>query len=431
MIRFILRSLITLTFLAAITWLISQWKLQQDMERLQSSLRPIVEMRYDGVSANLLGKLSIRNLTLREHNSGITLDMRRLTVDAGNLWQLLTLRNALKDVRLPQELRITFDEVIVPFSDVAQFLSVDRDPNAFEILQAAACGPIKQITPKEIVAMGYSYFELSGSLNYEYQERTGRILLSGVLDIDDFERQQFSIEIGGIAAWLEAQDKHSSEAILPRLDRYTQSIIDQGYNRRKAEYCAIKSERSVETYLARHPEVVAEALEKVGLHFSEQGMEAYRELVKPGARLDIELEPRSNFELDNIVYYNMDEWTRIAGLSISVNGQKVTAPIPDWDFAKFEKIAESRRAERLRQQVEERRQYESKVIKRQFVPVELTRIDALVGARVRLLRSDDTLYEGEILKTDADRVWLTLKNLSGEATISIRKNELRAAYVYR
>ncbi|TQV85283.1 hypothetical protein [Aliikangiella coralliicola] len=437
MLRFLIKFLLLAIVLTAASVLIAEWKLKKDIDAFARAIQPFVEFDYESANIGLTGEIRLHSITAFVEPLDVNVEIGELRFSAGNLYELAFLESDIRNNKLPENVQLKVRDVLLPFTPLlTRSLQSNAPPASNDILETAYCGDVERIGISEFEAMGFDYLAFSTEFFYLLDKYSGSVVLNGTIDVEDAFKVDYQVNVGGVMAWLESIAQREigqarQEVVLPDLSLLEIRAQDKGYNQRKAQYCALKQDTTVEDYYAQHPKELEKILNESGIQLSEELKLLYPESIKPESEIYWFFQPKVNFEFAGITYYSYEELLDLSGFRLAINNKSVKQLMSGWSFANYSNIAELVAKEKRRLSIEANNQYETVLVSKSYQTVPLSSAGNYINFPVKLTRDDGHLYEGKLIKTSDKSLWVLIRSAQGEATIPVARNRIIQIEAYK
>ncbi len=438
MLRFLIKFLLLTIILGAATKLIAEWKLEKDIDSLRRAVSPIADFEYESAKIGLNGEVKVNGISIFVHGLDAKMEIGEVRFFAGNLYQLALLKSNIQENKLPENGHIIFQNVLIPFNSALiekAKAAKGKELTSWGILGSAFCGEQDSIGFAQLDGMGYDYLAFSGKEFYMLDKYSGSIVVNGELDIEDFFKLDYQLNIGSVLAWLDSTQERAvgvaqKDYVKPDLSLLEIRIKDKGYNLRKSQYCAQKQGVSVEEYYTGHVTKVTETLSAVGIDFLEPAQEAYAEVIKPESEFYWFMQPQASFEPEGVEFYTLAEFAELSRLRIKVNGTEVEAIAENWTAPKFAQIAQ-KETEKREMKDPTKARYRTHLITKTYQDVLVNQADQFLNYQVKAWRDDGRVFQGKLTKTSNTSLWITVRKNRGEIVIPLARNKVVKFQVYR
>lgn len=437
MVRILVKFILFVAITVTAAFFISQWKLKDQLKIFSNQVRPFMDFNYDAASLNLKGEIKINGISLYIHNIGAHVEIRELNLFVGNLYQLALIQAGFQSEKIPQKAYIKFTDVLLPFdSKLLVELNKSVETTSFDVLETSFCGPVERFGLDEYDAMGYSYLSYSGDITYLLDKYDGSLGINGRFDIEDLYYTDFDIKIGGVLSWYEefSQQRAGTRGandgfITPDISKFEMNFRDQGYHLRKAEYCS-RMQESKSDYYSGHVEEVEQKLAGADMLMPDDFKLLYREALQPDSKINLVFEPKLNFEIKNFANYDYLQLVEAMGAKLMVNNKPVNLMNEGWSFEKVSRI--KRQAQLIKEKSElPPPNYQFTIVPQSFQRINLNNINKYLNYRLKVQRTDGQLYEGRLIKSSADKVWIMTHSKDGKLTVPVNRSEIKSVEVYK
>lgn len=438
MLRFIAKFLFILTILVVLSTAALQWKVKKNIEDFAFSMEPFFSFDYESSSISLIGEVNIHSISIFSENIGSKVHIGQIKISLGSLYQLAFFD--LIDLPLPSHAYISFQDILIPFSDkIVENLSQKTPPSSWDILQTVYCGNTEKFDLRELESMGYSYLLFNSHHAYSHNEGDDVSSVHGSLNAEDLVSIDYKVNLDDVTTWIDYLNKVRlgfDEDLITSLGLSFMdiNIKDRGFNLRKAGYCAKKEMISLAAYYSGHADKVEGLLSQVEIQMTPSFKQHYLQSVKPDSQLNVILEPKAGFKLNAAKNYSYQQLADLLRLKLKVNDTLIENYVENGTTEKFSKIAGFRREVKV--QVQEQNQgssdyhYETIKIIKAFQPILLSAAGQYIDERVRLVRQGGKSFEGKLIKISENKLWLEIEVDSGEVLLPIDLKQIESFDVY-
>ena len=436
MLRFLVKFLLMAIILAAITILTAQWKLEKDIDAFAGAIKPFAEFDYESAKIGLSGEVRVNSISIFIESISATVEIGELRFFAGNLYELAFFESNVRQNKLPENAHIFLTDVLIPFNpQLIRTLKEDVPATTMDLINASFCGENDRIGIEEFEAMGYDYLSFSGKEFYLLDKYSGSVVVNGSFDFEDMFDIEYQFNVSGVMAWLESMEERrigqfQQELIMPQLSLLEIRKKDAGYNRRKAEFCAIKESVEPEEYYTKHIEQIEALLSEANIELKEDAKLAYSKLIQPESQLQFFIQPKANFEFDGLNYYSQQELIDMSGLRVTIDGEEVKEYFENWTAKDFQQIAPNLLQKRVAEQ-NSQQLYQQVIVTKNYHDVNPSTANSYLNERVRITRDDGRVFEGELSRTSERSVWLYQRQPTGDITIPIARTRVVKFEVYQ
>jgi hypothetical protein len=288
----LLRNLVLAAILlAGAVKLLAWYAVGNDADRIVRALAPIAQIKYDGLSAGLDGSVTVNRLSVTQGADHRVYRADSVTFETPGLFWLLK-HSLLHENELPPTLRVSAQRLQMP-----PMTWVDRelfDPVTLVPFAAAGCG-VTNFVSVDYQRMGLpDVAVMNAQLDYRTQPETHSVEVS------------VQATTGGFATVAVRGDLHpidlatlSSSAMWQKLHagQLAVDFADQGFLRRRNQYCAQKTSVTPDEFATRHFAAVQTLLAEHHVEPSNEVFALYRNLVTRGGEVSALSLPRTTFVL--------------------------------------------------------------------------------------------------------------------------------------
>lgn len=315
-----LAAALLLCFTGAFTYI--WYQTNNTVDQAIKAIAPYAHISYGSIISSVYpGKLGLADVTILLE--GKRLHAEAITISAPSILDLYALQKNpyLFLVKHPR-LQIRGLRSPVPAHQFTLLAQPFNHPylKTLANLDAVACGNRDSISFQDLVTMGYG------------APITDIELWSGPQQFSEFYAFELSANIRGISDYamkVNFDDAPSSVGLaLYRLEQLQIDNIvlqtrDHGYNPRRMAFCAEQMGMSVESYQSRHLAAVQQHLAKRSIIVDQGMLQAYEEGLHRGARMVLKIQPQADFSLDDLGFYQADDYLELLGVSFRVNNRSI------------------------------------------------------------------------------------------------------------
>lgn len=267
--------------------------------------------------------------------------------------------------------------------------------------------------------LGYATLDASLNINFEYSraERLARFHID--LIAHDMNAVYTTVEIPGIASM---QDFASPDI---QVGTFKVDVEDLGYSENVAAFCAVKSDVAVEDYPKHHIEALKGFFTHADIQLSDGIYQAYESYVSEQATLTFFFQPNNAVNWKYMSLYPTNEWPRILGFSLRVNGEKVDDFEVSWD--KEHSLATALSS---KQEVTAKQQARAPKKKKTYVEISPQQLASYVDSRVKVETRLNRNYEGYVRKSGGKLV-VQISSHGGKMDIPADSQTIAKAFVYK
>ena len=429
MLRFLIKFLVLSIIVVVSVMLLAQWRLDTELESFTKRAEPFADIKYESAQITYTGEITLNSLEIYVAAADMTLEIGKIRFSVGNLYDLAMFNRNLRNNIIPDKGYLVVKDLLLPFNTklVKSFEKMNQlSPQ--QVISWSYCGKTPRFSIGALEGMGYDYIAADSDIYFMLDKYSGSAVINSKMAIEDAFQLEFQVNIGGVIAWLESQQKRAvgeaiTDEITPDIALLEIRTIDKGYNNKKAQMCAIKQGVSVEEYYNGHIEAVTKIFEEVGIKPSESFTVLYPESIKPESEVYWFMQPKANFDFAGLTYYSYEELVKLGGLKILVNKQPLDLFSEGWSFQRFQQILVNAQ-EREKPKKRSVDLYETVSIKKDFRPFASTQASQFIGLKARLKRNDGQLFEGKITKSNDQKLWLTSRSVKGELELPFLHKEI-------
>lgn len=395
---------------------------KNNVDSFIESVSPFVQIRYESFISGLDGTISMEDVSISAPPYGKVAQIASVDFVLDSAFDYFSLDDKLSAGKIIPKLQLKINHLK---SSVDTLDLYAQEPDEFEQFMnhvtAQGCGDVEAVDMTLLPELGYSMLDVSLNINFEYlqSERLARFNMD--LIAHDMNAVYSSVEIPNIASLKDFADPEI------QLGTFNIDVQDLGYSKRVAEYCAQQSDVPVQDYAKHHVEALKSFFANAAIQLSNGIYQAYEAYVAEQAQLTFSIQPNNAVTWKYISLYPTDEWPRILGLSLLVNGEKVDDFKFSWDEERSLATAITSKKEASLKQQEQSQKQTRKETFVEIAPQQLTKyIDSRVKVETRLNRK----YEGYVRRTGGDLV-VQIKSHGGKIDIPANSQTIAKVFVYK
>jgi hypothetical protein len=312
---------ILLCFASAFTYV--WYQTNNAVKQAIDALSPYAQISYGSIISSVYpGILGIADVSIILE--GKRLQAEAITLSADNILDLYALQKNpwLFLVKHPK-LHIRGLLSPQPIADFALFDQPFNHPylQGLANLDAVGCGQRTRIGRDDMQAMGYANLlsditVLSGPKPFTESAYLFE-LTSSVRGVADYAMDiTFADAPRDIDRGLQRLANLDVDSILLRSK-------DQGYNPRRMEFCAQQLGMSLAAYEQYHVRAVKKVFQRHSIKLDNATLAAYAQGLHRGASMRLRVKPRPEFALEDLRFYQPDDYFDLLGINFSVNNRAV------------------------------------------------------------------------------------------------------------
>ena len=282
--------------------------------------RPFADIRYDGVSSTMTGKLSIDGIHARFGSFNDSVDIDRISIITPGFWYLLNLSDmgpglAGDSPELPESFGFAIygmradidDDFMQAISNATREASTEVHEND----TAAICVGEYGYSMDALKQLGYDDIVMSFSMGYRQEK--GNLLVDMWADVEDMYGMQIDLTLDGMMTPLSlATGTYKPRLIDGRIDYEDYSLLE-----RTRSLCRRQGLSDDEIIAAEIKAFQALGVEN-GIVFDEYVMEPYEKFASGGSNFILTAKPNEPIGLSQIDLYKPSDVPALLNLSAEV-----------------------------------------------------------------------------------------------------------------
>ena len=294
-------------------------QVERKLDEMAQAVQAVGSLRYSGVRIGASGKLHVDGLLFEPHDLDTgRMRAERVTLDAGNLWELAGLRRTLDAGRLPRELGFSVTGLSVPPGMAAD----QQGDNLLLQLDAAGCGGRSFSTAEDLyAALGHGHLPLDMGFEYRLDRSGNSLVVRSTWGIEPLGHGSISGRFGVGAGSTDARQMLPA-LMTASLESLTVEYQDQGYYPALLEFCAGEAEMAREDYIEHHREAWADAWRVFGVEPGPNLSKAYARFIEAPGRVSLRVD---TVEDPTLLFGNVDSPAGLLqqlGVSMTVAGER-------------------------------------------------------------------------------------------------------------
>lgn len=402
---------------------------KQQVDQIVAAAKPFAQIDYGSVTVSLDGYVSVNQLRITPNFVNDTISVGAIRLNTPNLLALLMLRWQFNQGQLPDALSLSYQDIELPLQGGIlnpPLSTVERSP--LDSLEAVGCGPVSRFGGAEWREMSYEHLISNAEIGYRFDATHHRLELR----IGSNTRDSIALNMNIDFITPSAPTKLADLSMLsPKLAQLNIAIRDDGFNQRRNRYCAEKSGKLVNEYLADHVQLVVERLRASGIYLGPGLIAAYQGYLVEGSELNIAANPPVPINLIDLSRYAPADAIKLLGPALKVNKTTITDFTVNWDTARVAKAFSAAEMEPTPVEAPPAPVVPEKpvVIQKTFHSTPINDLRQYTGKIVKLRMKNGVEYAGQLSTVEDDMLNITIRKSGGSVTLSLRINEIASAEV--
>lgn len=429
--RLFLRNLVLAALVLAILLKVYMWyRVDSAVERLATMLIPLGTLSHSDVAASVSGDVTISDVrfTPNATDSAGYFSSNEVVLHTPGMHYLLGLGGTLGEGLFPETMGVTLDGLRLGSEGGPSGIGTTISGNPFEAL---GCGAVDFFAPHDLQSMGYSL--LTPRIEAAYSVLPDNSTLE--ISIESRTRRVSSISLNADLS-VAGLTTVTVQSAMPSIDLigFAFTYQDAAFNERRNEYCADLQKMPESAFLDGHLEALRFVLAQRRIRPGDSFLSRYRQLMAPGAQLEVSARPPRPVNLVGLAALTPDQLLEELGLSLVVNGQSVADL--DLTFNVDPPVPVSVEAETPSVSAPVVSQPTSTAARpdpsRSLTDTPVDRIGSYVGSQVVINTITGRLYQGYVDEVSADgRIMLTIMRRGGSAQVPINIDQIERLRVFR
>lgn len=408
---------------------------KQQVDQIVTLAKPFADINYGDISISPTGSIAINRIRIILHAINDYLTIGSLQLSAPNFLALLEARSKLTQGRLPDALSLALRQIEIPLD--GGLLGASQKPlsqrSPFKDLDALGCGAAVSLGDTEWREMGYTHF--NGNMLVGYRLNAARDLLELQVESNHQDWAGIHMEVG-IASSTPISSATIAAPPALKLAKLQVVLRDEGINQRRNRYCAAKAGKTIDAYLADHIQRLEERLRTNGVSPGPRLTEAYRRFLAEGGQLTITASPSAPLDPTELQSYKPDDAVKLAGLTLAVNGQPVSDLSMQWDTAKIAQALKITSEPPL--EIDDTETTQPSVTApppvvastKTYHPIPPGKLAPHIGKIAKIKTASNAQYKGKLRAVTENGIAITIFKSGGNATLSLRNQDIVEAQVF-
>ncbi|MBZ4194535.1 MAG: hypothetical protein LAE24_09560 [Candidatus Contendobacter sp.] len=424
--------LLVVILMAGGVWGYLWYNTKQQVDQWVAMAKPFAEISYSGIDILPTGSIAVNRLRIAPNFVSDSITIGAIRINTKNILALLNVRRQISQGNLPEALGISFHQFELPLHG-GILGGKPATPGAggpFDNLEALGCGPILHLGGTEWQGMGYEQF--ISNIEIGYRLDLAHQVLNLQVDSQTRDWATLNLEIGFALTAPTTAIIELKGALTPKLANLNFVIRDDGFNARRNNYCAAKAGKPIPDYIADHVRLVVERLRANGIDPGPGLIDAYRRYLTESGEITITATPPAPINPAEIPAYTAANAIMLLGLKVKVNQTVIADPGVDWDAAKVARALGVSSAKQTPQEetvavVEEPQK--PAAIQKVYHSIPVGELGQHVGKMAKLRTSTGANYKGQLEVVAEGLLRIRISKSGGNATLSLRTNDITAAEV--
>ncbi len=295
------------------------------LQRITDGSAPFAKITFDSFFVSPLGnEITVDNISIVPQMAADEFRMDQVRLYADQPGFFLIASKTIQDGTLPDEMDINLRNIQVNLD--GKFISMmeqmaeqaaeqsGQPPVPFSNIDALGCGDIERFQLVDYRLMGMR--RINADLNFHLSyDKIGEIF---GIQIDAVTRGVYDVNMAMDMKVPSGEMRNMADT--SKIPPIHMSINDTGFYKMRNSYCASLNDSSVEEYVDRHIQLLADTL---GLKLPEKIANAYRNHMLEGGRINISVKPQNNISPEELAYYKPLEVAELLGLKLSIGSTRI------------------------------------------------------------------------------------------------------------
>lgn len=321
MLRFALIAVAAIGLAAGGLKLYLSQRIAEVADRAAQGLSMFADMRYDGTTSSFTGDAGIENVRILPTTMAGEVRAESVVFHAPNLWFLLNAAGQLEEGQMPERIGLSVNGVEIEWDDPLIQPLVDSNAALGALpVDALGCGALERFGATELRAMGYHRLRFDMRVDV----RMGVDREQFEIDVELHRPKMYRLAVETMFELRSSAKKLTSlAAAQPRIGELQIDYTDEGYGRRRNEFCAEEIGEPVDAFVERHVRQVQRASRRQGVELGPKLVQAYRRFAAEPGSVQLAMQPSGDVGLSQLQQYPPREWIYLIDPRLSVNGQQV------------------------------------------------------------------------------------------------------------
>jgi len=396
----------------AFTW----YSIRSEMQKLQQTLAPVARIGYREITTPMLGPIGVKGVYVQPLMIKDQIEIGSVLIHAENpIQRFHLLRDYIRD-RVPSAMKVSANRVNISLSgEIAQWLDLMQQAGLFGTpLDTLGCGNRTFFSINDLRAMGYQ--NLTNDLIFDYEVDQ----IKGIIDLFLQVRTHNAVDLTFDIAIPNNEFSMSTKTFnikQPKVESVSISYEDEGFNKRKNQFCAKLNGTSEEQFIESHIKQVEAKAADIGFTPSPELINAYREYLTKPSRLTISAAPAEATLPTSFRIPETDDAMRALGVQVMLNREPVKN-IGNFKSYK-EKLAEMQA------------QAQPQVMPDTYKLTPVNELGNYLNRLAVVYMNDGVRHHAYITAVNSDEMVLTRQMVYGSATFKVNIKDIREVRVLR
>lgn len=404
-------------------------------EYLQSSMRseldkqirkasPFAHVQYQNFELQLPDRIQISGIRIIPKSPNIgnfALEELGISIRDNDSLYLLKRLLGLGRGNAPDELEVEVDNFSLSLQEFPQYKSMLMQLNQHLNRQMTPfCGDTHFIGPKQFKDLGFDPMVMDLNFSYSFNPWEETLQLSFDAELENSNSTRAQIKLLNIPA---LNQDLTANMMRPSIERISIHYEDNGYTQKVNEYCAKKSQLSLEEFIARETSRPDKDYALMwGFVPGDNLMQAYTQFLQDPQRVNLRVEPSPNFDWMTLPAYPPEQWPETLNVTLTVNDEPVTTL--DFELAELNQLLSAAEPSPPKPSVFDtgvppKPEPPAAEPELKYVQIDKRRIREYQGMQMRIYSPSGKTREGTFTGMDGNNAKLTQQKFGGTFEMSV------------
>lgn len=396
----------------------------EGMERIARLAEPLAQLEWESVGGDVAGQFRVEGLSIKPRGVDDEIYLKRLTVRADNIRDVLDLASRLRAGEIPTSMTMTVTGATVNVGGGAyRWLETATAGHWWGTpVDALGCGKVKDLNLEVLEALGHHSLKANAEFRLRLHEPTRRAALLLDVEIPGFASTTVDTVLSLGQTELPGNSASTVASMSPKISSLRIRYTDQGFNESRNYYCAAQLDVPVPEFIDRHLAAVREALSRHQPPPTASLLKRYRAFATYGGDLLLDLAPQKAVNLSDLYGLDRAQFIETMQPRLAINGRTITDPPEAWIPSSEAAVVKASTGN-----TEEKPARTS--TKPAFGEVTVEDLATLVGHVARVEMHNGSRHEGIIREATPLKVVLAKRMEGGEARFILDPQEIAAVRV--
>jgi ribosome maturation factor RimP len=392
------------------------FSIKGDIDSNIEMLEPHVSITYDAFKLPLDGTIAIEGVLISS-NFGVGSEIDSVELKVDSILDYLDVSKTIDNNEIVKKMQLKVNHAHIDLSFIMEALKQNKSTfdRILQRVAAQGCGDIKSINYKYLPEFGYTEFDGSLNLDFEYSDYSSVADVTFDISWHDMTSYSFKTSIPNMKTYYDFYNPEN-EVI-----DFELGIQDLGYNERFIKFCSKESGVSLKDYVDYHIDELRKYLSSANVSFSDDIYAAYKSYLSKQSTITFKIKPNSAVSYKYIDLYKPKDWPQVLGLDILVDGKKTNDLSMNWDrttVANDLLNSKSKKDKEIKKEVSSRR-------------IKFSDFKYNLNSYVEIKTRSGRQYKGNVLEVYRNKVILETEVENKKGKVTVHKDSISSIYLFK